>query len=227
MIDFEMLGERLAAYSEGNLSSLNQMLCGDVGIDAHRLVAYLAGGSPRDMIRLCKRIVSEETRTSERAECLGADALWAGVRAFANERADELFGPHMDELRKIGEPTFTIKELANDVFRISDNAVRRKVQIWQDSGVVSKIGELPNPPNRPTYLFGVSDLRLLLAMNHSEPSHNRLARCAVECPFCRTIVVTDRALPDCPRCAQEFDATTAPSLVDLVTVQTDAPTTLF
>jgi hypothetical protein len=212
----QMLSERLAAYSEGNVSSLNQLLCPDVPIDAHRLVAYLAWGSPRDMIRVCKWIVSEETRTSEKSRCIGTEALWAGVRSFANERATELFGTYLDELKKIGEPTFTIKDLVGDVFRVGENAVRRKVQIWQSNGIVAKIGELPNPPNRPTYLFGVTDTRLLIAMSPSEHPRDLLERCVMECPQCTALSITDRILPDCPNCNKEYDAMSARSLLDLI-----------
>jgi hypothetical protein len=212
----EMLSQRLAAYSEGRLSSLNQMMCEEVGVNAHRLVAYLAGGSPRDMIRLCKRIISEETRTSEKGKCIRPSALWGGIREFATERSQELFGPYLDDLRKVGGPTFTIKELVNDVFRVSDNAVRRKVQIWQDNGIVTKIGEVPNPPNRPAYLFGVTDVRLMLAMDPSEGTPARLNRCVVECPNCLALLVTDRTDVRCHDCGQEFDGETAQTLINLV-----------
>ena len=55
-----MLEERMRAYSLNHTPSFNLLLCEDEeAFDVHRLIAYLAAGSPRDMIRLCKRIVSE------------------------------------------------------------------------------------------------------------------------------------------------------------------------
>jgi hypothetical protein len=212
----EMLSERLAAYSEGNLASFNQMLCPDVPLNVHRLVAYLAGGSPRDMIRLCKRIISEQTRTSERDRCVDEAAVWTGVRAFSEERAYELYGAYLSDMKKIGDATFTIKELVNEVFRVGENAVRRKVQIWQENGLVAKIGELPNPPNRPTYLFGVQDPRLLITMSPSRSPLAVLHRCVVQCPRCSNLCISERVRPDCPRCANEFDAENVPSLIDLI-----------
>lgn len=212
----DMLSQRLAAYSEGALASINQMLCED-RYDVHRLVALIAGGSPRDMIRLCKRIVAEETRTSVRSKCIRTDSIWDGVRAFAGERATELFGAHMDDMRKIGDPTFTIKELVGTIFRVGENAVRRKVQIWQDHGLVKKVGEIDNPPNRPMYLFGVEDLRVLIAMDPSEDPRERLDWSAIECPNCLAICVTDRQKPECQACSLEFDSDEARSLLDLVT----------
>ena len=52
-----MLAERLKAYSDGRVSSLNDLLDGTLAYDIHSLVCILAAGSPRDMIRMCKAIV--------------------------------------------------------------------------------------------------------------------------------------------------------------------------
>lgn len=65
-----MLGRRLVVHSGGSVSSFNDLLCRDVPLDLHRLVAYLSAGSPRDMIRLAQRIVAEHTRISSEAGCL-------------------------------------------------------------------------------------------------------------------------------------------------------------
>jgi hypothetical protein len=81
---------------------------------------------------------------------------------------------------------------------------------------VKKIGELPNPPNRPTYLFGVVDLRLLIAMDPGVDPRRRLDTYAVECPNCSSVGVSDRVMSDCPACSQEFDIEHARSLLEVV-----------
>lgn len=188
----EMLSLRLAAYSEGRLASFNQMLTPDVTVDAHRLIAYLATGSPRDMIRLAKRISDEQTRSSERGRGITTEGLWLGVRAFSEERSNELYGTYLNDLKKVGDATFTIKELANDVFRIQDNAARRKVQLWQNAGIVARIGELANKPNRPAALYGIQDPRLLIAIRPAGPPDAILDRAVAQCPNCRTMCISDR-----------------------------------
>jgi hypothetical protein len=210
-----MLAQRLLSYSARRVSSLNQLLCRDIGLDLHRLVVYLAEGSPRDMIRLCKRIIAEQTRTSEESRCLEEAAIWTGVQTFANERSQELFGQHIGELARIGQPTFTISHIASEVFRIGDNAARRKIQIWTNSGVVSKVGEVPNPPNRPSYLFGVTDLRVALAIMTSDDVRLVLSNCAVECPSCETICISDRSDIQCLNCHRQFKFVNANSLLDI------------
>jgi hypothetical protein len=198
-----MLSQRLAAYSQQRVNSMNSLLCPEVPLDAHKLVAYLAAGSPRDMVRLSKRIVAEQTRTTESATCIEDPAIWAGIREFADERAHELFGPYLGELRRIDRPTFTINYLANDVFRISTQAARQKVQSWMATGIVAKISELPNRANRPLHLFGVVDLRVAIAVLPPSLVGQALTF-AIQCPSCSQVCVTDRMDIDCPNCSKEL-----------------------
>lgn len=210
----EMLAQRLLAFSGGLVRSLNELTCDDVDIDLHHLVAHLAAGSPRDMIRVCKRIVAEETRTSEHADCLGAAAVWQGIRTFCDERAGELVGRYLDELRRVGRPTFTISSLASDVFRVGDQAARRKVQLWTNTGTVAKVGEIPNPPNRPLYLFGVLDLRLAIAILPGVDVQVVLGNFALLCPSCGTINFTDRGEAECSNCHSLIRLAEAQSLLE-------------
>src|SRR5439155_20240795 len=161
----EMLRLRIRTYSNGSIDSYNDLLCEGTGIDVHALITQMAFGSPRDMYRLANQIVAEQTRTSADTACIDLKSVWAGFRQFSDQRARELMpSGYLDDLRRIGKPTFTINHLANDVFRIVDNSARRKVQLWTDRGVIKKVDEVPNPPNRPSYLFGVVDPRVALAI---------------------------------------------------------------
>jgi hypothetical protein len=211
-----MLSKRLAAYSAQEVDSFNALLCGQ-DLDAHQLVAQLANGSPRDMIRICSRIVAEQTRTSTEAECVSEAAVWAGVRTFCEERAGELFRPdYLDDLRRIGKPTFTISHLASDIFRVKDQSARRKVQLWSDTGIVARVGEVPNPPNRPMYLFGVVDPRVTVAMMPTTEVPLILGNYVISCPHCGTLAVSDRDEIQCPGCSASFQLADARSLLELV-----------
>lgn len=66
----KMLSERLRAHSDGVISSFNELLPSSFSVDIHLLLAHFAAGSPRDMIRLAQRIVSEETRISTNSSAL-------------------------------------------------------------------------------------------------------------------------------------------------------------
>lgn len=213
-----MLSKRLEAYSGRAVSSFNSMLCGDVGVDAHALVAYLASGSPRDMIRICGRIVAEQTRTSTDPPCIIEEALWAGVRSFCEERAPEVLrrADYLDDLKRIATPTFTIPHLANNIFRITHEGARRKIQLWLDTGIVDRVGDIPSPGQRATYLFGVVDARVLIAMMPTTDVPLVLGNYVLVCPHCGKLVITDRDPITCPACSSNFRLAEAESLLEVV-----------
>jgi hypothetical protein len=91
-------------------------------LNVHRLVAQIGHGSPRDVIRACGRIVDEHTRTSADQSLIRPEAILKGIRTFSEERADELYGPYIEQIRRVGRLTFTINQVASDVFRITSQA---------------------------------------------------------------------------------------------------------
>lgn len=190
-----MLTARLRAFSEGQIESFNDLI--DSEIDAHLLVCYVAGSSPRDFIRACGRIIDEQVRMEPDSERITPDKMWLGIKNFCNERSDELFPRHLPDLKKIGAPTFTNRLCANDVFRVSENAIRPKIQSWQESGAVMKVGDVPNLGNRPLYLYGLTDIRLCVAALPNMPIDEIFANFLLECPECKEINISDQVKFTC------------------------------
>ncbi len=60
-----MISQRLKAFSDGRVGSLKELMCDSTDLDVDTLAAFLAAGSPRDLIRLMARVVAEETRVSD------------------------------------------------------------------------------------------------------------------------------------------------------------------
>jgi hypothetical protein len=207
-----MLTQRLRAYSHDQIDSLNQLTAAGSGINLHRLVCILATGSPRDMIRLGKRIFAEETRAGVSSSAISEDAVWQGIREFSSAKAQEIIPNYIGELTRVGKPTFTTNHVGSEVFRISDNAARRKLQLWGDSGAVQKIGEIPNR-NRPSHLYGVVDLRVAVAMLPAVDVPLILGNYALVCPSCEDICITDRQEVDCPWCSSHFQVSAVNSLL--------------
>lgn len=212
----KMLQLRLAAFSDGRITSLNELLCAETTVDFHRLVTYLAAGSPRDMIRAAKAVVNEATRTTV-PPCIEEAAVWGGIRRFAEQRTRELFPTYLPDLKKVGEPSFTLNHLANDIFHVTHQAARNKVQNWMNAGLVEKIGEVPNPPNRPLHLYGILDLRVAITASTAMEVPLALDNFAVECPTCKEIVITAESRVDCPHCGNQFQFPKATSLLALCT----------
>jgi hypothetical protein len=199
----QMLSRRLEAYSSQRVSSLNELLATDVTYDLHALVATLAAGSPRDMIRMCRAIVDEQTRVGDQAGTLNSGAIERGISTFSSDRSNELFPELMDELLRIGSYSFTISRMANDVFRMTTQAMGRKIQTWVDAGAVVKSGELPNPGNRPQNLYSISEPKLAVSLRGSKSFPEVLADNMFLCPSCSSMNLVDTP-SECYQCRSEI-----------------------
>ncbi len=62
----EMLSRRLLAYSGDRVATLAS-ICADVGKDIDRMVVLFAQGSPRNIIRICKEILTSKVNSRGRA----------------------------------------------------------------------------------------------------------------------------------------------------------------
>lgn len=201
----EMLARRLSAYSNGKVINFNDLVCSAFAVDVQELLSHFGAGSPRDMIRCAKRIVAEETRVSSASTCISEAAVWTGLRLFSEERAGELLRPeYLAELRKVGKPTFTNSYVGSDVFRITNEGARRKIQVWTGTATVAKIDELPNQRDRPTHLFGVTDLRVAVAMLSTTDVELILGNYVLACPSCKAMSVSDRREILCRACQSRF-----------------------
>jgi hypothetical protein len=215
-----MISQRLKAFSDGRVTALNELFCSEVKLDVDTLAANLAAGSPRDLIRLMERVVAEETRTSTDSECVGLVALWAGIRSFSEIRATELFPGQLPELRRVGATgalTFTVNTLANDIYRVTNQAARARVQGWQNTGMVGKVDEQLNPPNRPMYVYGPIDIRLAIAMMSNFTPQEVMANYVLVCPACEAVTISDRQEILCQVCSHRFGLSDARSLVEVCT----------
>ncbi len=214
----KVLERRLFSYSNGKVSRLNELMAGDAPYDVHQLVVYFSHGSPRDMVRICKKIVDEHTRTGSFGPLIEFRTVKAALMAFSLERARELYGEHFTELKKVNDFTFTISALASDVFRVSQQAVRSKVQKWQSSGAVLKIGDVPNPGNRPQYLYGIVDPRLALAILADVSIEEAVENFLLICPHCESLRIAADGEITCPDCQGNFDASQATTLSSVIGV---------
>ena len=210
----KMLTERLRAYSSARISYFDEMF-DKKNINAHKLVAHLSFGSPRDMIRICQSIINEQTRMDTSSKLLEEKSLWLGIKKFADVRSDELFGQYLSDLRKVGSVTFTINRIANDIFRVSQQAARAKAQKWMNVGAVIKIGELPNPGNRPLHLYGLLDPRLAIALRPQQETDLVCGNFILLCPSCGRICISDREQITCTGCFDNFGLSKSQSLLEI------------
>ncbi|MCF8478440.1 MAG: hypothetical protein K9G60_15535 [Pseudolabrys sp.] len=206
----KMLSERLKEYSGARHESFNS-LTKAVELDTHHLVARLGAGSPRDMIRVCGRIVDEHTRSDTPTTLIPVETIFRGVQNFSHERSEELFSGHLAQLKKLASVTFTVNQLASDYLRISIQAARNRIGPWQNAGAIKKIDEIENKGSRPLHLYGISDLRLLIALFPKLEVRHVLTNWAYVCPSCGAVALSDRKEIAC-ECGQRTQSKNAKTL---------------
>lgn len=116
----KVLSRRISTYSGGRLSSFDELLAPDTPFNVHRMLAHFAHSSPRDLIRICKKIVDEHTRSGSFSDKVPFRTVKSALVSFCAERAKELYGSQITELRKVHDLNFTISVLANDVLEFLD-----------------------------------------------------------------------------------------------------------
>ena len=208
-----ILRRRLAAYSGGAIENISDLLADDArNVDLETLVIYLAAGSPRNMVRMCKTIADEATRTSPDSSGISRADLFEGVTSFSRSFAELETGGRLPDLRKIGRVTFTINWLASDVFNVSENAARSRVQKWMDTGLVRKVDERPNRVNRPLHVYSISDPRVAIAASEALDLDLILDNYLMLCSGCAALQVVGETQFRCTECDQVTQIVEATSL---------------
>lgn len=153
----QMLSRRLIAYSSGKVNSLRSIMSLQRDIDVDSLVVLMSGGSPRNIIRICKSIFDQQSESDARAQNISEGAFYAGVESIAGELAREMLPENvLRDLKKLKRADFTITNIYADVFRISQPSGLQKVQSWQDLGAAVKIGTRQTKRgDRPSNLYAI------------------------------------------------------------------------
>jgi hypothetical protein len=186
-----MLSRRLAAFSNGNVEDLGQLTDAQLADPLHSLVVLFANGSPRDMIRVCQEILSEQLRIDPASEKIGLDAVLEGITKFSTKRSQELLPAHIiRELFKVGKVEFTTNHIANNVFKIEVNSARNKIRLWEQMGVVERIGEI-HTGGRPVFNYAVTDIRVARAMLSQLSLVDFISKKLANCRNCMAVLTRD------------------------------------
>lgn len=209
----QMMSRRLKAYSERKTSSFNQITESDLPFDAHDLLVRLAEGSPREMIRMAESVAAENTTLKSKFHPITREEFLLGVRNYSGARSEELYGSYLSDLRKIGLQSFTTNHIANNVFNISNQAARSKIQKWVNSGAVVRLGEIPNGKKKPLHLYGLSSIKLLIALSPQYDVLELLDNFTFSCEACGTVTIMSETKLVCPGCHVTLAISRTPSIL--------------
>ena len=153
----EVLSKRLLSFSGGKISTFDVLLGEPCGIDDH--LCLMANGSPRNLIRLCERILAIQSDRDLNARKISMTAVDQATVAHSEKIFIENYGEKvLKELQRVGRELFTTNFVANEILKISANGARNKITAWVNLGIVSQVGTVIIPPaTRPTHLYGVVD----------------------------------------------------------------------
>jgi len=178
-----MLSRRLAAHSNQKVLSLAAITELGRSADIDELVVSLSGGSPRSIIRICKAIFDQQSELNSRSRAVSERAVLAGIEDIAAAIAAETVPENiLRDLKKLKRADFTLTNVYADVFRISQGAGTQKVQSWQDSGAVIKIGNRQaKRGSRPSNVYAISSPIVLKHIfsdtNALDFSEKKMRRC--------------------------------------------------
>mgnify|MGYP000923229143 CR=1 FL=1 len=207
----EMLSKRLATYSGGQVTTLDQIAASGPHVGLHETCVILAYSSPRNVIRLCKEILDQQAELDPTADKLSDEAISRGVEVFAQKYSSEVLGSQvLRDIKKAKRIDFTVRYLSADVFKVTQQSGLNKVQTWRRTGVVERIGTVQEKRgNKPSDLYGIVN-PLVAKYVHADLSIFEFMQKKVRlCPSCGAVVLRDFDLHPggdrnrCQNCQQE------------------------
>lgn len=158
----QLLQTRLKEASQRRRSRFAELVeSEDERWDVDDLLVKFAHGSPRDLVRLCRRMFDEHTRVpTDRLYILDTEVQEA-IRWFSRVRARELYGDEwLAQLIRLQEMPFTF-ETAIQTLKLPEEKTEALLQEWQEKGLVK---HLPRDPAQPevALLFDIADPRVRL-----------------------------------------------------------------
>lgn len=205
----QMLSERLKAYSNGCVSSLQEISDASFPISLDGTVAICAQGSPRNVVRICKEILDQQSEIDSRAKRISGDAVRIGFERIAENITKELFNDTViKELQKTHRCDFTIRYIYSDVFKITQPAALNKVHTWENAGAILQLGSIQQSKGRkPSNHYGIAHILLAKYIFSTIPIGEFIRDKTRVCPSCKRVLVRDwdqRSPQQCNFCQNEI-----------------------
>jgi hypothetical protein len=163
-----VLQKRLLAFSDGNINSFRSIMDKDPGYQIDSVLCMIANRSPRNLIRICEKIISSQAEIDQASKFVTAEAVDKGILMYCEQITSEIYGEEVvKDFLRVGKELFTINYLANEIFKTThENTSRNKVTKWQNNGAVKQIGIISVKESRkPVNLYYVADPALIRLIN--------------------------------------------------------------
>lgn len=152
----EMMDKRIAAYSKNNKPKANELFYYDISLG--RIILF-SEFSPRDVIRLCNRIFSEQFKNNPKSMKIRHEIVNQSIDKFCRERAAEIattLGLDITLLAKFNRASFTRSHLLESL-SAEENYILETLSVLNSSKFLKLINKSSNI-NLFEYAF--TDIRL-------------------------------------------------------------------
>lgn len=189
----DMLSKRLIAHSQGQVATFSSICADSIQPDIDMIIAHFSQGSPRNVIRLCKEIIDQQSELDSSKDKISVEAVIRGFDVFAKNYSYETVQESIiRDLQKVKRADFTVRVLYTDVFRFSQQAGIQKVQSWQDAGVVEQLGTVQETKGaRGSYHYGLAHLPLAKHVFFDMPIFDFFKQKVNFCGGCGQMLIRD------------------------------------
>jgi hypothetical protein len=199
----DMLDKRVQSYSKGNITSFQSLLPSKKMLGRIILFSEL---SPRDAIRICNRILSEQFKFNPSSKLFDESVVNASIDLFCKEKSRELItnANNLKYLTKTNRVSFTIEDLVSNKVAADSPAVRNIISPWTTAGYLKKIGLISRKHAKSVNEYAFQDIRLAYiacpTLTIDEFVKQKVHRCRIA--TCKEIFYRDfqRGFYTCPQC---------------------------
>jgi len=203
----EMLNKRVEAYSKGKIKNFMKMFADDKSFGRVILFSEL---SPRDCVRICNRILSEQFKKNPASQIFEADVVDLSIEQFCKEKSTELItnASNLNHLTKTNQVSFTIEELVGNKVAADSPAIRNIINPWTTAEYLKKIGLVARKNAKSVNEYAFQDIRLAFmscpTLDVDTFLKLKVRQCTVDA--CKVIFYRDfnRKVYNCPNCNTEI-----------------------
>ncbi|MBE0391593.1 P-loop ATPase, Sll1717 family [Flavobacterium sp. PL002] len=154
-----MLDKRVEAYSNGKVKNFLTMFSNKKLFGRIILFSDL---SPRDCIRICNRIISEQFKKDQNSSLFDESIVHSSIEQFCMDKTKELITNenNLRYLIKTEHVSFTIEELVINKVASDVAAVRNIINPWQTAEYLKKIGIVPRKAGKAVNEYAFQDIRI-------------------------------------------------------------------
>lgn len=204
----KMLCKRLEAYSDNRINDFSKITTCNLPVDINSLIIRFAQKSPRNIIRIIQNIISEQREINQNKRKISQEAIIKGINNFSKNNAVETIPDKniLRDLKKVGQVEFTIRYLANEIYRCQQETVRSKMNTWRNYGVIETIGK-EKGRNKPINKYCISDITVAKYILLEMPLEKFVDTKFKICPYCKATLLRDwdkKETKLCHHCSKEI-----------------------